>query len=119
MSKGRISSSIARCAMRLAVGILCGCLLFVGCEKRFESRESASAGNNVKQIGMAGKSRAGDLPASDDSKMPARDGRGMIAFADSSASISGEGNAKNPLAVLGAADRRIIYVAEVTLVVTD
>ena len=104
--------------MRLAAGIVCACLFLYGCGKRFEGGGQPSSGGGAQQSGMAGEDRPADPSAFGSSKLN-KPGDRTLALADSSAVTAPDAKAKDPIATPAATDRKIIYIADVTLVVTD
>jgi uncharacterized coiled-coil protein SlyX len=104
--------------MRLAVGILCACLFLYGCGKQYEAGGRPSSGSGAQQIGMAGEDRPADVSAFASSKLN-KEGDRTLALADASAAMATDGKTKASAAATPAADRKVIYVADVTLVVMD
>jgi hypothetical protein len=114
--------------MRCANWILAGCLIVVGCGKQYSAREAARF-NDAKQSGLAreGTSYESARSGGDNSftvVKPSADKTtltGMLSMVDSSgsmAAVAGEKGKGLPSAAL-TPDRKIIYVADVTLVVAD
>jgi uncharacterized coiled-coil protein SlyX len=104
--------------MRMAVGIFCACLFLYGCGKQFEAGRQSSSGSGAQQIGTAGEDRPADPSAFASSKLN-EPGDRTLALADAKAATAPNGEVKNPSETPSATDRKIIYIADVMLVVTD
>src|SRR6266700_4445815 len=103
--------------MRMAVGILCACLILCGWGKQLESGRQSSSSSGAQQIGTASEDRPADPTAFTSSKLN-KPGDRTLALAESGAATTIDGKAKDPSATPAATDRKVIYIADVTLVVT-